>query len=159
MNQIQPASQSVSAPQAEPMVVQAEPPDLNCKLCIKWFTYTAPSKEALDDHYATIHKGEVIPGSEPPAKEPIETQSNDNDSEDIVQVFKCMYCPKGKPYTNKSNAAMKQHMKFNHKSVFVQEKFVFNKADLPIMYSCKNCEFINAEKSEVQKHIKEVHSK
>ena len=30
--------------------------DLSCKLCNKWFTYTAPDKESLKEHYATIHK-------------------------------------------------------------------------------------------------------
>jgi len=36
--------------------------DLMCKLCCTYFTYTAPDQEELRDHYATIHKGEVISG-------------------------------------------------------------------------------------------------
>ena len=36
--------------------------ELMCKLCCTYFTYTAPNQEELKDHYATVHKGEVIPG-------------------------------------------------------------------------------------------------
>ena len=36
--------------------------DLKCKLCYLYFTYTAPNKKELKDHYATIHIGETIPG-------------------------------------------------------------------------------------------------
>ena len=35
--------------------------DLSCELCNLWFTYKASNKEELQDHYATCHKGEMIP--------------------------------------------------------------------------------------------------
>ena len=62
--------------------------DLNCKLCKKWFT--APDKESLKDHYATIHKGEKIPGDKPPKEKALDFENL------ISKVYKCVHCPKEK---------------------------------------------------------------
>ena len=66
---------------------RSEKVNLNCKICNKWFAYTAPTKRQLDEHYATIHKGEKIP-----EEEPKELYYNPY----ISKVYACVYCPKGK---------------------------------------------------------------
>jgi hypothetical protein len=100
---------------SDPKNTESEEVDLNCKLCNKWFTYTAPDKESLKDHYATIHKGEKIPGEEPPKEKALDFENL------ISKVYKCVHCPKGKMFTHQSSHSLKLHMKFNHRNIFMQD--------------------------------------
>ena len=122
---------------------------MSCKLCNKWFTYTAPDKEALKDHYATIHKGEKIPEKE-----------NVDYEKMIKKVFKCIHCPKGKMFTHSSKHSMALHMKVNHRNIFIQDQ-VTKKDDYPDTFSCVMCKgdktFYDPQKEKVIEHIKTMH--
>ena len=124
--------------------------DLNCKLCNKWFTYTAPDKASLKEHYATIHKGEKIPKETEPDYESM-----------FEKVFKCIHCPKGKMFTHTSSHSLKMHMKITHRNIFIQDKLT-EKEDLPTTLSCGMCKnsgkfFYILRKEDMIDHIKTEH--
>ena len=136
---------------SDPKNTESEEVDLNCKLCNKWFTYTAPDKESLKDHYATIHKGEKIPGEEPPKEKALDFENL------ISKVYKCVHCPKGKMFTHQSSHSLKLHMKVNHRNIFMQDKLM-KKEELPTTLLCSMCKKFHAtKKDEVIEHIKNQH--
>jgi len=123
--------------------------DLSCKLCNKWFTYTAPDKESLKEHYASIHKDEKIPGHEP--KKPFDVESM------IQMVYKCVHCPKGKMFTHQSANALQHHLKANHQNIFIQNELLENE-ELPKTFKCVPCgKFFTPRKEELVEHIKNQH--
>jgi len=129
--------------------------DMSCKLCNKWFTYTAPDKESLKEHYATIHKDEKIPGPESKKSTFVGIPF---DLESMIQmVYKCVHCPKGKMFTHQSANALQHHLKANHRNIFVQDELL-KKEELPKTFKCLPCgKFFTPRKEELVEHIKNQH--
>lgn len=77
-----------------------------------------------------------------------------------MPVFKCIHCPKGKPFVHETAAGIKDHQKVHHSSVFIQDKFL-QTAEIPTTLSCGLCEdlnnFTSSRREDIKDHLNRIH--